>query len=182
MITRIVITGGPASGKTDFFERLKKIPDFKEFAFLDELARWLLKSRPSLREDPLELHRQIYLAQVARENELAGRSFIADRGTVDTRAYVPEIFKLVGTTREKEYRRYDAVIQLQTSAVLGADFFIPDGIRRESVAQALELEKKLIKNWGNHPVYYYVNAENDPELKFDKFLKLLYDIIENRFK
>jgi len=182
MITRIVITGGPASGKTDFFERLKNLPDFNNFSFLDEQARLILKSRPHLREIPTELHRQIYYAQVEREKELAGRSFIADRGTVDTRAYVPNIFELVGTSLNEEYRRYDAVIQLQTSAVLGKKFLIHDGIRRESTAEALKLEKKLIKNWGNHPAYCYVKAESDLNLKFDIFLKLLYDIIEDRFK
>ena len=182
MITRIVITGGPASGKTDFFERLKKLPNLDNFSFLDEQARLILKSRPYLRENPTELHHQIYLAQVEREKELTGRSFIADRGTVDTRAYVPNIFKLVGTSLNEEYRRYDAVIQLQTSAILGNDFFIPDGIRRESSAEALELEKKLIKYWGNHPAYYYIKAENNFNLKFDIFLKLFYDIVEDRFK
>lgn len=182
MLVRIVITGGPASGKTVFFERLKKLEKFENFTFLEEQARQILEAFPHLRENPAELHRRIYFAQVAREKELTGRSFIADRGTVDARAYVPELFELVGTTLEKEYRRYDAVVQLQTSAVLGEDYFVPDGVRRESADRALELEKKLMKYWGGHPDYYYLKAEKEMDLKFDKFHKLLYDIIEDRFK
>ena len=37
----LVLTGGPASGKTGLFNRLKTLPQLGTFVFLDELARQL---------------------------------------------------------------------------------------------------------------------------------------------
>ena len=42
MVEKIVITGAPASGKTDFLNRLKNDRNFTKFTFFDELARKLL--------------------------------------------------------------------------------------------------------------------------------------------
>ncbi|UCD65244.1 MAG: AAA family ATPase, partial [Candidatus Zixiibacteriota bacterium] len=49
MSPRIVITGAPASGKSELIERLKEEPSLGEFVFLEEIARQLLKEDPSYR-------------------------------------------------------------------------------------------------------------------------------------
>jgi predicted ATPase len=177
MGVKIVITGGPASGKTEFFERLKSLPELEGFIFLEEQARHFLASQPHLRKDKLELHKHIYLAQTENEDKLDDQDFITDRGTADALAYQPEVMPLVGTTLEAEYRRYDAVIQLGSSAALGEGYFTVDDVRKESLDRALEIENALKKVWGGHPGYYFVKAEKDTERKFDKFVAILKQVI-----
>ncbi|MBN1212736.1 MAG: ATP-binding protein [candidate division Zixibacteria bacterium] len=179
MGVKIVITGGPASGKTEFFERLKSLPELNGFVFLEEQARGFLAAHPHLRRDKPELHRLIYLAQREHEDKLSDRDIITDRGTVDALAYQPDVRVTVGTTLETEYKRYDAVIQLGSAAALGEKYFIGDDIRKESIDEALEIEKALKKVWGEHPGYYFINAETDINKKFDSFIRVIRRIIYN---
>ena len=174
---KIVITGGPASGKTDFFERLKTLPELSGFVFLEEQARHFLNAKPHLRGDKSELHRRIYLAQREAEDRLSDKDIITDRGTADALAYQPEVMAIVGTTLEAEYKRYEAVIHLGSAAALGEKYFVGDDIRKETIDQALEIENALKKVWNNHPEYYFVPAEKDMDRKFDIFIGILKQFI-----
>ena len=109
MVEKIVITGAPASGKTDFLNRLKKDINFAKFTFFDELARKLLDENPNYRNNWGQFHRDIYKYQTERENKLKDKLFITDRGTVDAFAFHPETMADIGTTLKIEYDRYDAV-------------------------------------------------------------------------
>ena len=176
-VPRIVITGAPASGKTEFIERLKPMPEFGQFTFFEELARKLLGENSGGRDNPEEFHRRIYNAQTKRESELGEKPFITDRGTLDAFAFHPESIELIGTTFEREYRRYSAVLHLGTTATLGKKFYSQDEIRTDSIKEALEIEKGLIKIWGGHNLYKYVDAEIEIEQKFSRFITLLKRMI-----
>jgi predicted ATPase len=173
MSDRIVITGAPASGKTLFFERLKADPAFARFRFLDELARQLLIENPEFRQDWGAFHREIYRRQMKREDALAGASFVTDRGTVDTFAFHPESMAEVGTTMEREYRRYSLVVQLGSAAGLGFPHYVCDDIRNETIEQALNIEAAVRTAWQQHPGYHFLEAEVDLEEKYDRFRALL---------
>ncbi len=177
MPIKIVITGAPASGKTKFIERLKTDPRFEDFVFLNELARQLLEEDPTYRQRWSEFHREIYRRQVARENELADKSFITDRGTADAFAFHPETARDMGTAIESEYKRYDAVIQLESTASLGEQYFQHDEIRNESIEDVLFIEKATTNVWNRHPNYHLIKAEIDTELKYGNFLQTLVDLI-----
>ncbi len=170
---RIVITGAPASAKTEFIERLRDLPEFSDFVFLEELARKLLSEKSDYRHDPVEFHCHIYYFQVEREEQLHGRPFITDRGTVDGFAFHPGSLKTLGTTLEKEYQRYTAVIQLGSAAKLGRKFYQRDEIRKESLDEALQIEKAITKVWQGHKTYKYIEPSPNIERKFDKFVQLL---------
>jgi predicted ATPase len=170
MALRIVITGAPASGKSDFVERLKGVPAFAGFLFFDELARQLLVDNPDFRHDWMAFHLEIYRRQVDREAHVAGRSFVTDRGTLDAFAFHPEAMTAVGTTLLLEYARYDAVIQLGSAAALGEAYYVTDEIRRESIEEALAIERAIKGVWGKHPAYQLLPAQQDYELKFTEFL------------
>ena len=103
MATRIVITGAPASGKSDFVERLKGVPVFADFLFFDELARKLIIDNPDIRRDWMAFHQEIYRRQAERETRATGHSFVTDRGTLDAFAFHPEAMTAVGTTFQREY-------------------------------------------------------------------------------
>jgi predicted ATPase len=164
MPLRIVITGAPASGKTEFMERLKADSRFANFVFLEELARHLLEE-------------EIYRRQVARENALEGKAFITDRGTADAFAFHPETAHDCSTTIENEYRRYDAVILLGSSAALGEEHYRKDDIRTESAKEVLAVEKATINVWRNHPGFHLIKAQPDSEQKYQIFLETLLAVI-----
>jgi len=166
----MVLTGAPASGKSILFDRLKTYPSFSDFIFFDELARLLLKKNPRFRNDMKAFHAEIYKRQVEREDSIENKPFITDRGTIDAFAFHPETIQETGTTIEKEYCRYSAVIQLGTSARLGEKHYQKDDIRLESPEEALAIEDAIKKVWENHPHYYFVEACPDFE---DKYLMLL---------
>jgi predicted ATPase len=177
MIPRIVITGAPASGKTEFLNRLKGHPDFTDFLFLDELARQLLMEHPDYRQNWRRFHVELYRRQVMREEQAGARPFVTDRGTADAFAFHPEAMVDVGTTLEKEHRRYSAVVQLETSAVLGKQYYRKDSIRSESTDETLKIEQAITKVWRRHPAYHFVRAEIDFEKKFRTFLQLMLRLV-----
>lgn len=170
---RIVITGAPASGKSEFIEKLKNEPEFTEFVFLDEMARRLLKQDPTYRKRRGEFHHEVYRQQLARENALEGQSFITDRGTADAFAFHPETAAHCGTTIENEYRRYDAVILLESTASMGEPFYRQDDVRTESADEVMALEKATINVWKDHSNFHIVKALADPEAKYENFLQTL---------
>jgi predicted ATPase len=172
-VPRIVITGAPASAKTEFIERLKSLPEYAHFVFLEELARKLLNEKSDFRKDPVEFHCHIYDFQVEREDQLSGSPFITDRGTVDGFAFHPDSLKTIGTTLEKEYRRYTAVIQLGSAARLGSKYYRRDEVRCETLEEALEIEQAITRVWKGHGGYKYLEPHTDIEKKYSKFVKLL---------
>ncbi len=175
---RIVITGAPASAKTEFIEWLKVMPEFSKFTFFEELARKLLGENSSGRDNPEVFHRRIYNIQTRRESELGERPFITDRGTLDAFAFHPESINLIGTTFEREYRRYSAVMHLGTAATLGEKFYSQDDIRTDSIEEALKIDKALSEIWSGHDTYNYVAAEIEIERKFSQFIALLRGLID----
>jgi predicted ATPase len=177
---RIVVTGGPGSGKTELIERLRTEPELKDCLVFDELARQILKSQPSIRTDKAALHLEIYRRQCAREDEAEGRCFITDRGSADIFAFHPEALAEIGTTLKAEYRRYTAVIQLGTAAVLGDEYYRKDSIRTESIAEAVHIEEAIKRVWRDHPNYVFVPASPDLEQKFDRSHGLVVQYITGR--
>ena len=171
--TRIVITGGPGSGKTEFFERLKDESELSGFLFLEELARKILSDQPHIRHHPHEFHREIYQRQVEREEAAGKQPLITDRGTVDAFAFHPETMTDIGTTLDLEYRRYSLVTQLGSAATLGEDYYVRDDIRQENISEALAIEAALRRVWGDHPAYQFVPASEQIEEKYSRFRELI---------
>lgn len=179
MATRIVITGAPASGKTEFVERLKTAPNFAGFIFFEELARQLLTNSPHYRHDPTSFHLEIYRRQIARETAAVGKSFISDRGTLDAFAFHPETMNNVGTSFVQEFARYDVVMHLGSAASLGDKYYVYDDIRRESITDALAIEEAIRRVWNGHSGYHFVSAHEDYEHKYSQFVRILPALINH---
>jgi predicted ATPase len=172
-IPRIVITGAPGSGKTQFIQRLRLDRAFDQFLFFDELARQLLQEDPTFRQRWSEFHREIYRRQCTRESEAEHRPFITDRGTVDAFAFHPETAAAVGTSIDREYKRYTSVIQLGSAARLGDPYYGRDDIRTESIEDALVIERAIESVWRNHPGYLWIDARLDFEEKYCHFADVM---------
>jgi predicted ATPase len=161
---RIVLTGGPGAGKSRICAALAAadpqhriaIPEAATQVYAAAGSRWDRLNVAGQRD----AQRKIYALQVAQETRIAlehpNQILLLDRGTVDGSAYWPdgpEAYWLdLGTTSAAELARYDAVIWLETAAVLG----IYDGdqsnpVRFEAPAAAIESGLLLKKLWGRHP-------------------------------
>lgn len=163
---RIAVTGGPGGGKTtaaDLFrreigDRVVVVPESATLLFGGGFPRY---DEPSARE---AAQRAIFNVQRNLEDVQAvafpDRILICDRGTVDGQAYWPDgsgdFFAAMGTTREAELGRYDAVIFFETAAVGGLDIEGGNPTRIESIHQAVELDRRLRSVWAAHPRFTLV--------------------------
>jgi predicted ATPase len=163
---RVVLTGGPGGGKTtaaDLYRR--EIGD--QVVVVPEAATILyLGGFPRAGDDGVRraTQRAIYHVQTNLEDAQAAhygsRLLLCDRGTVDGAAYWPgepeEFFEHLGTTLEKEFLRYDAVIFFETAAVGGISIEGGNPTRIESMEEALSLDRRLKSLWSQHPHFVFV--------------------------
>lgn len=177
---KIVITGGPGSGKTivtaalaaERPERFVLVPEAATQVYTILQTRW----------DKLDLagrrdaQRRMYRLQLEQESRLARehptKTLLLDRGTVDGSAYWPEgphaFWQDLGTTHEAELARYDAVILLETCAVLGLyDGSDSNFCRFEDADAAVRSSEFLKQLWSGHPRVVYVDSHPKLQDKID---------------
>jgi predicted ATPase len=168
---KIVITGGPGSGKTVITTALAaERPD--RFVLVPEAATQVYTLLQT-RWDKLDLEgrhdaqRRMYRLQVEQESRLAAahpdKTLLLDRGTVDGSAYWPggpeAFWRDIGTTHAAELARYDAVILLETSATLGLyDGDATNFCRFEDAAAAVRSSAFLKTLWAAHPHVVHVES------------------------
>jgi len=162
-VKRIVLTGGPGSGKTAVAAALHRSqPD--RYVVVPEAATQVYSSL-NTRWDRLDpdgrrrVQRQIYQLQLEQEARLdddaGGNIMLLDRGTVDGAAYWPEgpehYWAELGTTHAAELARYDAVVWLQTCAAIGAyDGDASNACRHEDAQAAIARGEKVLGVWRSH--------------------------------
>ncbi|MBR9680441.1 MAG: ATP-binding protein [Candidatus Altiarchaeota archaeon] len=146
-LSKIVFTGGPASGKTTLLNETKKF--FKKQAkiacFIDEVPRDLLKEAKitKTRAVPWDCYHTFELktmrVQIQRENKCKGLTFL-DRSAIDVIAY----YKLLGGLPPKflvdiaRKRKYDQVFFLDLLP------FTIDAERYETSQEEAEKISKVI--------------------------------------
>ncbi len=159
---RIVLTGGPGSGKSTAASFLaREFPD--DLWVLPEAATVLYRGgmpRGVNAEGTRIAQRAIF--NVQRSFELAatvqhpGRIQICDRGTIDGAAYWPDgaesFFSMLGTSLHAELARYDAVIFLHTAATLPAGYEQNLEVRTEDRDEAIALDERIWKLYSEHPL------------------------------
>jgi predicted ATPase len=168
---RIVITGGPGSGKTVIAQQLVE-RHRDRFVLVPEAATQVYTLLQT-RWDKLDLEgrraaqRQMYHLQRDQESRITAanpnKSLLLDRGTVDGAAYWPDgpddFWRDVGTTRQQELNRYDAVILLDTCARLGLyDGDASNFCRFEDADAAIRSTDFLKTLWAGHPALHFVEA------------------------
>lgn len=168
---RIVLTGGPGAGKTVVSKDIAaRHPD--RFVLVPEAATQVYDALQT-RWDRLtvdgrrDVQRKIYRLQIDQEDRTVaahpGKILLLDRGTIDGAAYWPEgpadYWRDVGSTLDRELARYDAVLWLQTSAVLGLyDGDQSNPCRFEHSQAAIASGNLLATMWGIHPLLRRVDA------------------------
>lgn len=123
---KIVLTGGPCSGKSTLIEHFKS----QGYNVLEEIARQVIEKRkqfePTREEWRIRQH-MILTKQILKELELKGEKVFLDRGVYDNFAYYKH---LVGgeceLTLPNNFQKYDKVFCLEQLP------FVHDGLRIES--------------------------------------------------
>lgn len=160
-VRRIVLTGGPGSGKSTAAAFLAR--EFvDELWVLPESATLLYKGglpRASTDRGQQVAQRAIFTVQRSLEEATAlqhpDRVQLCDRATIDGAAYWPDgadsFFRSMGTSRARELERYDAVVFMHTAAMLPAGYERDMDVRTEDREQAIELDRRVHALYADHP-------------------------------
>ena len=173
---RIVITGGPQSGKSTATRALKREFGNKILLIPESATILITKAFPKPGEDipyspewqaaftnailPLQRERENAWELVAKDRGI--KVVVCDRGIMDNAAYADGHIKdfLVNNNLviEELYGRYDCVIHLESVAVCNPDLWGKAGnnIRYEDPDRARFLDQRIREAWKSHPTWHYI--------------------------
>lgn len=189
---RIVITGGPCSGKTKLFHDI--LAQYPDALGIPELASILARDIGVLRsDDPLIYRGPLWKMQRAveasfyRMAQTLGdvRAVVLDSASVCNAGFlsggIAELELLFRTTRQVEYARYDAVIWLSPPP---EDVFererANNSTRIETFAQARDIGIRMLGAWLHHACPRFVFSEDDDwEDKRDSAMEYVRSLIGN---
>jgi len=177
----VVITGGPASGKTSLIERISIEYDC---IIIPEIFS---KSLPWIKKIS-EFERQVYIYNqhifLLEEAKNKGAMFIVcDRGTLDALAYVDlfMFYRIIGNCSLKnELNRYDCVLNMESIAFLQKIDYnkMINSRRMENRMDARRISRTLKEVWSQHPNYYSLNSEILFENKMEKAMEIIKEYAE----
>ena len=198
-ITRIVLTGGPAAGKTTLISRILK--EFKQddgwkVITIPETASELISGfgiKPfggcvSMLEFQYfvvadQLHKEKLALEAAQQIPEEHVILLYDRALFDDKAYVSdEEFQQVlahfGLTEEQAMAHYDTVLHL-VSCAKGAEFAYNFGneARYETLEEARVKDDQTLRAWSCHPNLRVIDNSADFEDKIVRGLHAVYDAI-----
>lgn len=199
MIKKIVLTGGPGSGKTTVIESIKKNFGGKyKVIVVDETASYLINMglRPfgDNAIDMVDFQELVLKTQLAKE-DVVDRAvevlpdediiIIYDRGLLDNCAYITaEEFQEVLNRFDKSYtineflEKYDLIINL----VSREDFYTTDNnpARSEAVDEALKLGSKTLAAWVGHSNLKIVSPKDEIDEKIKEVLNHINNLLQEK--
>lgn len=186
MPQKIVITGGPCSGKTKILEGLRRHGPMDSI-FLVEAATILYGGGfPRFDDQISRMFQQetIYTVQKNMEKIIShkyqDRNIFCDRGTLDGLAYWPDteahFFEYLRTTFQEELSSYSACIFLQIPSETD---YINYSLRTESYDKALALEARLYNIWSKHQNFFYVERKNTFQNKMLSVEKVVKSVLDS---
>ena len=199
-IIKIVLTGGPAAGKTTLISRILK--EFKQedgwrVITIPETATELisgfgikpfgncmsmLKFQDFVIAD--QIHKEklaLWAAEVVPENDVL---VIYDKALMDDKAYISDeefaatLAGFDGRTEKTVLAGYDAVLHLVTCAK-GAEFAYDLGneARTESIEYAREMDDRTLRAWSGHPNLRIIDNAINFEDKINRAIREIYRIV-----
>lgn len=199
-VYRIVLTGGPCSGKTTGLARLSSFlreRGFRVFT-VPEAATILFVNGGSVddlgtREGRVNFQMSVIDVQTQLEqcfyrlarNTRVPSVLICDRGTMDGKAYIDEdewqeVMRRKGRNQvELREGRYDAVIHLVTAANGAEEFYslANNQARTESIEEAINIDKQTQRVWTGHPMYKIIDNRRNFEEKMQTLVSLVGNVV-----
>ena len=198
-VTRIVLTGGPAAGKTTLISRILKefkLDDGWKVITIPETATELisgfgvgpfencmsmLKFQYFVIAD--QLHKEklaLKAAEIVPEDKVL---IIYDRALFDDKAYISDdefrdVLAYFGKTEEEVMAGYDAVLHL-VSCAKGAEFAYNFGneARYESLETARRMDDLTLRAWSAHPNVKVIDNSADFEEKMIRGIRAIYEAV-----
>lgn len=179
---RVVITGGPAGGKSTVIRYLTERHS-PNMAFVPEAATLLLSggfpapdaTYPWSESWQRNFQEVVAATQVSLEQTYSQRAIqahkqllICDRGLVDGAAYlhggIRELSNITQQEPSNMFDRYDLVIHLTTSAKQSTGYQKHTNPHRfEKAAQAIALDTRTYEAWQNHPNLHVLDIVDETE-------------------
>ena len=198
-ITRIVLTGGPAAGKTTLISRILK--EFKgdegwKVITVPETATELISgfgfgpfSNVMSMEDfqyyviEDQLHKERLALRAAEAVPEEKVLIVYDRAVMDDKAYIDDeqfakTLAYFGKTEEEILGHYDAVLHL-VSCAKGAEYAFNYGnaARYESIEDARIMDDRTLQAWQGHHALYVIDNSVDFEDKINRAVAQIYRIL-----
>ena len=196
-ITKVVLTGGPAAGKTTLVSRVLK--EFKQedgwrVITIPETATELISgfgikpfggcmSMLAFQDFVVadQIHKEklaLDAAQLVPEENIL---ILYDRALMDDKAYVTDeefaqvIARFDGRTEERVLANYDLVLHLITCAK-GAEFAydLANNARTESIEYAREMDDRTLRAWSAHPNLRIIDNDANFNRKIERALREIY--------
>ena len=199
MVRRIVLTGGPGSGKTSVLEKINQIYTSEGYKVIvvPETATELMNNGITFKDDSvslLDFQELVMRLQLAKE-EVVDRAIqlsntdkilvVYDRGTIDNTAYVKkdefeEILSRLNNVKSFAdlINKYDLVINL----VGREDFYTTSNnkARSESSSEALKLGDTTLKCWLGHKKIKIVLPKDTIEEKINEVLNVINELLNEK--
>ena len=199
-ITKIVLTGGPAAGKTTLISRI--LHEFKQedgwrVITIPETATELISGfgiRPFGNCMSMLAFQDFVIADQIHKEKLALQAaeivpeehilIIYDRALMDDKAYISDeefaevLSRFDGRTESSVLAGYDAVLHLVTCAK-GAEFAYNLGneARTESLEAAREMDDRTLRAWRGHPNLRVIDNSVNFEEKINRAIREIYRIL-----
>lgn len=197
-ITKIVITGGPCSGKTTAMSWIQSALSKKGYhvIFVPETATELILAginRTACKSN-YDFEKAVMLSILAKEqvyDEIAKSLvnekkivLVYDRGLMDCKSFVtPKEFSLLmrelGLKENHIKDRYDAVFHLVTAARGAEEFYtlLNNSARTETPEEARAQDDLLIAAWTGHPHFRVIDNSTNFEDKLKRLLKEIEHVL-----
>lgn len=192
-ITKIVITGGPCAGKSTAMSWIQNafskmgyavlfVPETATELITGGVAPWTCGTNADYQKYQLKLQieKEKIFEQAARTMTAEKVLIVCDRGTLDNQAYMNEVefaetMNFINSNEVELRDNYDAVFHLVTAAKGAEEFYttVNNSARTETVAEATELDNRLISAWTGHPHLRVIDNSFSFE---DKMKKLIAEI------
>lgn len=183
-IQRIVLTGGPCSGKSTFLNQCSAYYEAKGYRVLidHEAATDLITGGISPATMTMyEFQKYVIALQLKKEElymqaakEIQGDKVLVfyDRAILDDKSYVgdADFVKILGTFGMKEEsltQRYDLVLHMTTAAKDSPEAYtlLNNGARYETAQIAVEVDQATFDSWKVHPNHILIPGEQHFEDK-----------------
>lgn len=178
-IWKIVLTGGPCSGKTtslaSIYEKFSQqidiisVPETATMTFRAGVkinpATYTFEELVTFTREliKMQINLEAYFENLAQLNKKP-TLIVCDRGTCDTFAYCSPDVKDAVLKEEGwdmhylSFGRYDMVIHLVTSANGAAEFYNSDNEARfESIEEAIKTDNRIQRVWMKHPAFAIID-------------------------
>ncbi|MCH8049417.1 ATP-binding protein [Patescibacteria group bacterium] len=202
-LPRIVLTGGPCSGKSKSLRLLGQV--FGELVqCVPEVVTWMIGQvgirAPKTPVRDIRFVRELSLMRRSLENladqqaRIDGKyAVVVDRGLIDAAAYrclfgenikypfgpVEELMQIIGSTREYEFGQYDLVICLEVPPEeVFKDKRRNNPSRSKDYANAARLGKSIAQVWGGHPNFHLIPNLGSWDDKYAAVRQLVSDFLE----